>query len=270
MDEIAKYNKERWEALAEANVEWSRPFLDLDTDSARKVVDAEGLIGEMNGHKVLCLASGGGQQSAAFALLGADVTVFDLSETQLQRDREAAAHYNLSVKTIQGDMRDLSCFDDDAFDIVWHAFSINFVPDARPVFREAARVLRIGGLYRMKYHNPFTQNVDESEWNGDSYPLRLPYIDSAEIHFDDTAWEISNPDDGEVQRVEGPREFRHTLSGVLNNLAELGFILLKIREETADDPNPEPGTWEHLKSIAPPWLTFWAVYRPEVFAELVF
>ena len=40
---------------------------------------------------VLCLAAGGGQQSVAFALLGANVTVFDLSETQLEHDRLAAA-----------------------------------------------------------------------------------------------------------------------------------------------------------------------------------
>ena len=35
---------------------------------------------------VLCLACGGGQQSVALALLNANVTVFDLSEGQLDRD----------------------------------------------------------------------------------------------------------------------------------------------------------------------------------------
>ena len=29
MDELAKHNKNRWEALAKARVEFSRPFLDL-------------------------------------------------------------------------------------------------------------------------------------------------------------------------------------------------------------------------------------------------
>ena len=28
MDELSAYNKERWEALVRANVEWSRAFLD--------------------------------------------------------------------------------------------------------------------------------------------------------------------------------------------------------------------------------------------------
>ncbi|MET0647531.1 MAG: class I SAM-dependent methyltransferase [Pyrinomonadaceae bacterium] len=57
---------------------------------------------------MLCLAGGGGRESACFALLGAAVTVFDLSPEQLERDRLAAAHYGTHVETVRGDMRDLS------------------------------------------------------------------------------------------------------------------------------------------------------------------
>ena len=35
MDEVAAFNKERWEELAQAGVMYSRPYLDLDRDSAR-------------------------------------------------------------------------------------------------------------------------------------------------------------------------------------------------------------------------------------------
>ena len=117
MDEIARYNKDRWEELAEANVEFSRPYLDLDPPRARECVDPHGMIGEVDGKDVLCLASGGGQQSAAFGVLGANVTVLDLSETQLQRDRQAAAHHGRRIETVQGDMRDLSRFGDASFDV---------------------------------------------------------------------------------------------------------------------------------------------------------
>ena len=76
----------------------------------------------------------------AFALLRANVTVFDLSEAQLNRDREAAAHFNVDVKTLQGDMQDLSQFDNAAFDIVYHGYSLGFVPNVRVVFEQVARV----------------------------------------------------------------------------------------------------------------------------------
>jgi 2-polyprenyl-3-methyl-5-hydroxy-6-metoxy-1,4-benzoquinol methylase len=134
VDDVAKYNIERWQALAEANAVFTRPRLDLDKDSARQYLDSQGMLGDVAGKDVLCLAAGGGQQSVAFALLGANVTVLDISEAQLQRDTEAAVHYNVNLNVFQGDMRDLSHFNEDSFDIVWHPYSLNFVPDAHIVF----------------------------------------------------------------------------------------------------------------------------------------
>jgi SAM-dependent methyltransferase len=215
---------------------------------------------------VLCLASGGGQQSVAFALLGAQVTVLDLSETQLQRDGEAARQYGVQVRAIQGDMRDLGHFADRSFDIVWQAHSINFVPDARPVLAEVARVSRLGGLYRIECTNPFTIGLDERDWDGGAYPLWRPYLDGAEIDYPDPYWEISS-EDGNSRRVKGPREFRHTLGTLVNGLVENGFFILGLWEEEAIDPHPEPGTWEHLKSIAPPWFTIWARHCPDLLAD---
>src|SRR5688572_9983833 len=98
MDELAKYNIERWKALVEANAVFTRPALELDPISAREKLDPEGRLGQVAGKDVLCLACGGGQQSVAFALLESNVTVFDLSEAQLRRDREAAAHYGVDIK----------------------------------------------------------------------------------------------------------------------------------------------------------------------------
>lgn len=40
-----------------------------------------GLLADIDGKDVLCLASGGGQQSAVFSLLGAKVTVVDQEMT---------------------------------------------------------------------------------------------------------------------------------------------------------------------------------------------
>ncbi len=255
MDDLARYNQARWEALARAHILYSRPYLDLDERSARRVVDAQGMLGDVAGRDVLCLASGGGQQSVAFALLGARVVVLDLAPTQLERDRAAAAHYGVEVRTVLGDMRDLSGFAPASFDVVWQAYSINFVPDAVVVFREVARVLRPGGLYRMMCANPFVFGLDESDWTGEGYLLRRPYVQGAEA--DDPYWDVVAPD-GSSQRLPGPREFRHTLHTIINGLAGQGFVLKGVWEELSDEPEPEPGTWEHVKSVAPPWLTFWA------------
>jgi SAM-dependent methyltransferase len=257
MDALARYNKAIWEELARSNVEYSRPWLDLDQSSAREKVDLYGMMKEIAGKRVLCLAGGGGQQSAAFGLLGAQVTVFDLSETQLARDHLAAEHYGLQIRTVQGDIRDLSQLDDSGFDLVWQGYSINFVPDVNTVFEGIARVIRPGGLYYLMFGNPFTlHSVDEETWDGESYPLRYPYIDGAEITGLNPNWAFWDvqTEDGEWIKVESPKEFRHTLSTLLNGLIRQGFVILGIWEESSGDPLAEPGSWAHFKSFAPPYL----------------
>jgi SAM-dependent methyltransferase len=261
LDDIARTNQERWETLAQGNILYSRPKLTLDAEQAREEIDRQGLLGDVNGKDVLCLAGGGGQQSAAFALLGARVTVLDLTATQLERDHQAAAHYGYQIRTVQGDMRDLSAFADDSFDIVWHAYSINFVPDPLPVFSEVARVLRPGGLYRVMTGNPFIMLVNDEGWDGLAYPLRHPYRNGFEVSQVFPEWTFVD-ENGVQRKVIGPREWLHSLNALTTGLARTGFTLLGIWEELSTEENPEPGTWEHFKAVAPPWLTFWSIYRP--------
>lgn len=83
--------------------------------------------------KILGLASGGGQQGPILATLGADVTIFDNSEKQLQQDKIISDKFNLDIKTVQGDMKDLSDFADDSFDLIFNPCSIVFVDNVLPV-----------------------------------------------------------------------------------------------------------------------------------------
>jgi SAM-dependent methyltransferase len=257
MDDIAQTNRERWNNLARANVQYSQPFLDFTPEQAAAYVYRHGVIQDVRGKRVLCLASGGGQDSAAFGLLGADVTVLDLSNVQLERDRQAAEHHGLQVTTLQGDMRDLSAFADHTFDVVWQVYSINFVPSVEPVFREVARVLKPGGIYFVQFHNPFMQSLDNDAWNGEAYPLKGLYLDGEDMSHSFPHWDVEQPD-GTTVRLAGPHEFRHTLSTVLNTLVNSGFILLGLWEWMRSDENPEPGSWAHFTQVAPPYLsTFW-------------
>ncbi|MEZ4557433.1 MAG: hypothetical protein R2854_13450 [Caldilineaceae bacterium] len=90
-------------------------------------------------------------------------------------------------------------------------------------------------------------------------------MDGAEVVFEDDLWDVEQAD-GSVKRVPGPREFRHTLSGVVNALASHGFVIVHLMEETSSETDPTPGTWEHYKSIAPPWLELWTRYLPDLVA----
>ncbi len=264
MDELTKYNIARWKALVGADALFTRPALSLDATSARRMLDPEGRLGDVASKDVLCLACGGGQQSIAFALLNANVTVFDLSDAQLNRDREAAARFNVDIKIVQGDMRNLSHFEAASFDIVYHSYSLGFVPNARVVFQQVARVLRPGGLYHFMCANPFFLGMQEADWNGEGYTIKHPYVTGAKIIYEDQEWVYNRSESG--QSIPPPREFRHTLSALVSGLVEQGFIIQHVSDYSnfSPDPNAEPGTWDHFVSIAPPWLSFLASYRPDV------
>jgi SAM-dependent methyltransferase len=262
MDEISSFNQSSWDELVRRGVMYARPFLNLTPETARQFLDPDGtLLGDVTGLDVLCLASAGGQQSACFGVLGARVTVIDLSNGMLEGDRKVAEHYGFAIDIHQGDMRDLSRFAGGSFDIVWQPYSINFVPDPRPVWREVARVLRPGGHYCVQIHNPFLQGMSEEEWDGKGYPLNLHYIDGAEIPEPD--WSFYD-DQGVLQQLRGPRAFRHSLGTLVNELSSLGFLILRLSEWIGEDPEADPGSWDHFIRVAPPYLTAWATYRPDL------
>ncbi len=166
-DEIARRNLELTR-IAVRNGEYGKPYLGLDTKAYRDFREGRSskppgqdhdqatalMMRDVQGEEVLCLAGGGGQQSAEFALCGAKVTVLDLTPEQLELDRIAAEHYGYDVTLIQGDVRDLSGLPGDHFGRVYQPISSLYVPDLREVNQGVARVLKSGGLYFCNYTYP--------------------------------------------------------------------------------------------------------------------
>lgn len=263
MDEIYEYNKARWTALAEADALFTRPKFDLNAESAKELVNSDGRFGDLEEKKVLCLAGGGGQQSAAFALLGADVTVFDISEEQIERDRKVAKHYGFQVETFQGDMRDLSALKQDFFDVVFHPYSINFVTNASLVFEQVANVLKDGGIYQVQFANPFAIGIKQEDWNGEGYILKKAYRKDAVISYADQDWVY---DKDENKSIQPPKEYSHLLGDFVNGLIKKGFIIRNIldNENMCPDENAEPKSWDHFVAYAPPWLSILSVYKPNL------
>jgi SAM-dependent methyltransferase len=250
MDATARYLSRRWKALGDADAVFCRPWTEIDEPTARSRIDPAGRLGDLGSKDVLCLASGGGQQSIAFAILGARVTVLDLDEGQLERDRNVARGRGIEITTRRGDMRELP-FEDDSFDVVWQPYSINFVPEIDRVIDEVARVLRLKGAYVLMTTNPFALGLGTRDWNGEGFVVRRPYIDGASYEFTDEDWVAEG-----IEEVPPPREYLHTLGGIVHQLTVAGFRIRSLDEATGSTA-ADPGSWEHLKATVPPWLTFW-------------
>ena len=103
-------------------------------------------FGELKGKRVLGLASGGGQQMPIFAALGADCTVLDYSEKQLESERMVAEREGYDIAIIRADMTKPLPFADETFDLIFHPVSNCYVKEVKPIFKECARILKRGGV----------------------------------------------------------------------------------------------------------------------------
>ena len=181
-------------------------------------------LGPLEKVDLLCLAGGGGQQGAILAGLGANTTVYDFSSNQLSLDRLAAEKYGLEIKTVQGDMRDLSCFPDASFDLVLNPASNMFVDDILPVWRECHRVLRSGGRLIACSLNPIAFAFGRDQLDTTDTPtLRysVPYSDVGSLASEDLAAKIAN---GDIL------EYGHTLEDIIGGQLRSGFLLKGFQE----------------------------------------
>lgn len=133
------------------------------TVTTEKSVPRDWFPNSIEGVKILCLASGGGQQAPVLAAAGADVTVTDISKKQLEQDEKVAIRDGLTLRTIQGDMSDLSEFDDEYFDIVVNPVSNLFVKEVQPVWNGISRVLKNKGILIAGFTNPLLWIFDDNQ-----------------------------------------------------------------------------------------------------------
>lgn len=179
------------------------------------------------GLDTLCLACGGGQQGPVLAAAGANVTVFDNSPRQLDQDRFVAEREGLAnLKTVEGDMRDLSVFADKSFDFIFHPVSNLFIHEIRPVWHEAFRVLRRGGIMLAGFMNPifFIFDFDKADNGILEVKYKLPYTDSEHP-------EIA----AKLMAAGDALEHSHTLTEQLGGQTDAGFHIVGLYEDYHGD-----------------------------------
>jgi SAM-dependent methyltransferase len=233
--DIRAYNREAWNHQVDSGNEWTVPVLPELIAEAREgrwqvlltptIPVPREWFPAMPGADVLCLACGGGQQGPIFAAAGANVTVFDNSPRQLAQDRLVAEREGLTIRTVEGDMADLSVFSDSCFDLVFHPVSNVFAQDVLPVWREAFRVLRPGGVLLAGFMNPAIYIFDfalADEKGILEVAHRLPYSDLADMSDDQLARYLAE---------RSPLEFSHSLDEQIGGQLAAGFLLAGLFED---------------------------------------
>ncbi|EJD6669295.1 class I SAM-dependent methyltransferase [Providencia rettgeri] len=240
MIDIITTNQQAWDKQAELQLAWSTPVDSQTINDAKQgkwkvhltpsPVD-ETWLGNINGQKILCLASAGGQQAPVLAAAGADVTVFDLSQKQLEKDQKVAERDNLTLKTVQGDMRSLDIFANETFDIIFHPISNLYIPDVTPVWQECYRILKPNGRLLSSFFNPIVfvgernKHYDEQGIIKPSY--KMPFSELATLSSEQIAQKQANQD---------AFVFGHSLTDLIGGQLKVGFHIVGFEEDW--QPNP--------------------------------
>jgi len=177
-----------------------------------------GWFGDLKGKKVLGLASAGGQQMPIFAALGAECTVLDYSEKQLESERIVAKREDYEIKIIRADMTKPLPFAAETFDLIFHPVSNCYVEEVKPIFKECARILKHGGILLSGLDNGVNYLVDDDET---MIINTMPF----------------NPLKNEVNRKQLEEsdcgiQFSHTMEEQIGGQLEAGLILTHIYEDT--------------------------------------
>jgi len=233
---IIKHNAEIWDKQAKSQCAWSIPVSSKVINNAKKgtwqihitkkPIPTNWLPLNIKGKDILCLASGGGQQAPVLAAAGANVTVVDASIKQLEQDDFVAKRDNLSLTTIQCDMRDLSQISNACFDYIIHPISNLYIPDLTDLWKECYRVLKIKGLLLASFYNPalfIFDRDDELTGKGLLRPkFKLPYS--------------ALKDNKNINNSEEAITFGHTLSEQISKQIDAGFAITGFYED--DHPSP--------------------------------
>lgn len=233
--DVRSYNRDAWNSEVDGGENrWTQPVSHEVIEKARQgefdILLTENIpvphrwFPPLQGADVLCLASGGGQQGPVLAAVGANVTVFDNSPSQLKQDQLVAERETLTLKTVEGDAADLSLFADESFDLIFNPVSTVFMPDVRVVWRECSRVLRHGGILMTGSMNPVHYIFDL--FKADAGILEVAYS----IPYSDLT-SLSEEDREEYLQKGLPVEFGHSLTDLLGGQCAAGLVITDLYED---------------------------------------
>ena len=231
MNDYLKLNQDRWNKVRN---DYTQPLTHEELEEARnnpitvaltvgKKVPTE-WFEKTNGKKILGLACGGGQQGPVFAAKGYDVTIMDFSTSQLQKDEMVAKREDLKINTVQADMTKTFLFEDKTFDIIFNPVSNVYIEDLENMYKEAARVLKKGGLLMVGFMNPWTYMYDaDVVWDQPDEELLLKYS----IPFNSR--ELEEQGKITIDPAYG-YEFSHTLEAQIRGQLKNGLAMIDFYE----------------------------------------
>lgn len=187
--------------------------------------------GDPSGQRVINLLGSTGRKAIALALLGAEVTIVDLSVENRRYALEVAEAAGVGIRYINADV--LNIPDEEQlrdFDIVLMEFGIlHYFSDLEPVFALAARLLKPGGRYILTDFHPFAAKLLVETSTGMALQPEADYYQS-ELLAGDLSYTGFLPEE-ERDRLPKVLLRKWRVGEILTALAGQSFCLRSFEEE---------------------------------------
>lgn len=223
--DYVSFNAETWDNINECLVNKTTAISHEDYIAAKNGALKVSLAGikevpkewfpTLKGAKVLALACGGGQQCPVFAAQGAEVTVTDISNSQLAKEKYVSQREGYDIHMIKADLSNPFPFEDNSFDIIFNPISNCYIGDIIPMWSECSRVIKTGGVLMMAFvkeeHFMFDPDFKNEDFLISRHPLPFnPLKDLSEAQLK------------EKRNAQMPLAFSHTLTEQIGGLIKAG------------------------------------------------
>ncbi len=196
---------------------------------------------DVRGKHLASICGSDGRRACAFAVMGADSVVFDISEAQKKYALELAAALGVNIRYEVCDF----CMADEVkygsyFDYAYAEGGIlHYFHDIDMFFAAVHNILREGGIFVLSDYHPFRKTIAVSN------PVRN--IEKTEgDYFDSRIHEGHVP----YMKYFAPEEQKdfpkcmlrfYTLSEILNSAIRAGFVIMEFTEHPKHDNKKLPG-----------------------------
>lgn len=196
----------------------------------------------VTGLRIANICGSCGQRAIPLALLGAEVTIYDISQENMKYALETAKYANTHIDYILGDFNDVDltiyC---GYYDILYMEGGIlHYFKDIDRLTELFYTLLKPGGTLILSDFHPARRLVGKGSYQAGSTKAdkewtEVNYFDTG-IHFGDVTYKSFFPE--EEQQEFPPVQLRmYNLSEIINSVLDAGFIM-KSFEEHPDWSNP--------------------------------
>lgn len=241
------WNEKSYEAWTHRFGEPAKAAAKIKKDPIKRLSPLDKHMGNLEGKKVCNLLGSHGSKAVAMTLLGADVTVIDLSEPNERYANELAHEAGVSIRYVREDVLNLS----DAeltgdYDIVFTENGIlHYFTDLVPFFSVVSRLLKPGGKLVLQDFHPIStklitsqgksQAVRKHKVTGNYFSTSLETVDISYAKF---LPELQYATEAERKPYQVAIR-KWTIGEIVTAIGQSKLLITQLKEE------PHPGDFDH-------------------------